>query len=135
MASAWATLTWWEELQRGQDFRGGTHIVGEQQQGGHIGLLTSGLPVLAFSHLEKWPEKHETNATVPVSLHYWAGARAAAGVGGGNRGPTVAEALRLACDERSDPHFDKVIQASSVLIDGLSAHQEDLTATQCARKS
>jgi hypothetical protein len=38
-----------EELQRGQDFRGRTHIVGEQQQGGHIGLLTSGMPLLAFS--------------------------------------------------------------------------------------
>jgi sulfur-carrier protein len=32
----------------------------------------------------------------------------------------------LACDERSDPHFDKVIKASSVLIDGLTAHPADL---------
>ena len=68
----------------------------------------------------------ETNATVPVSLHYWAGARAAAGVAEEEIAARSAEALRLACDERSDPHFDKVIQASSVLIDGLSAHQEDL---------
>ena len=69
----------------------------------------------------------ETNARVPVSLHYWAGARAAAGVaeeGSGAR--SVAEALRLAYDERSDPHFDKVIKASSVLIDGLTAHPADL---------
>src|SRR4030095_10164977 len=29
-----------KELQRRQYFRGGTHIVGEHQQGGHIGLLT-----------------------------------------------------------------------------------------------
>ena len=67
----------------------------------------------------------ETNATVPVSLHYWAGARAAAVAEEEIAARSVAEALRLACDE-SDPHFDKVIQASSVLIDGLSAHQEDL---------
>jgi molybdopterin synthase sulfur carrier subunit len=70
---------------------------------------------------------HETNATVPVSLHYWAGAKAAAGVADEEiEARTVAEALQLACDERSDPHFAKVIEASSVLIDGLTAHQEDL---------
>jgi sulfur-carrier protein len=32
----------------------------------------------------------------------------------------------MACDERADPHFDKIIQASSVLIDGLTAHAGDL---------
>jgi sulfur-carrier protein len=69
----------------------------------------------------------ETNAIVPVSLHYWAGARAAAGVTEEEiEARSVAEALQLACEERSDPHFDKVIKASSVLIDGLTAHQEDL---------
>jgi sulfur-carrier protein len=69
----------------------------------------------------------ETNAKVFVSLHYWAGARAAAGVAEEEiEARSVAEALRLACDERSDPHFDKVIQASSVLIDGLTAHPADL---------
>jgi sulfur-carrier protein len=69
----------------------------------------------------------ETNAVVPVSLHYWAGARAAAGVAEEQiEARSVAEALRLACDQRSDPHFDKVIAASSILIDGLAAHPEDL---------
>jgi sulfur-carrier protein len=69
----------------------------------------------------------ETNAVVPVSLHYWAGARAAAGVAEEQiEARSVAEALGLACDQRSDPHFDKVIAASSILIDGLTAHPEDL---------
>ncbi len=69
----------------------------------------------------------ETNAMVSVSLHYWAGAKAAAGVAEEEiKARSVAEALRLACDQRSDPHFDKVIAASSVLIEGLTAHQEDL---------
>jgi molybdopterin synthase sulfur carrier subunit len=69
----------------------------------------------------------ETNATVPVSLHYWAGARAAAGVAEEEiRARTVAEALRFACDKRSDPRFDSVIKASSMLLDGLTAHPADL---------
>jgi sulfur-carrier protein len=64
---------------------------------------------------------------VPVSLHYWAGARAAAGVAEERiEAGSVAEALQLACDQRSNPRFDKVIAASSILIDGLTAHQEDL---------
>jgi sulfur-carrier protein len=69
----------------------------------------------------------ETNAVVSVSLHYWAGARAAAGVAEEQiEARSVAEALRFACDERSDPRFEKVIEASSVLIDGITAHQADL---------
>jgi sulfur-carrier protein len=69
----------------------------------------------------------ETNPMVPVSLHYWAAAKAAAGVAEEEiKARSVAEALRLACDQRSDPRFDKVIAASSVLIEGLTAHQEDL---------
>ena len=62
-----------------------------------------------------------------VSLHYWAGARAAAGVAEeAIEAHSVAEALRLACQQRSDPRFDRVIRMSSVLIDGRAAHQEDL---------
>lgn len=69
----------------------------------------------------------ESNATVPVCLHYWAGARTAAGVAEEEiEARSVAEALQFACDQRSDPRFDKVIKASSVLIDGLTAHQPDL---------
>jgi len=64
---------------------------------------------------------------VSVSLHYWAGARAAAGVAEeAIEAQSVAEALRLACQQRSDPRFDRVIEMSSVLIDGRTAHQEDL---------
>jgi sulfur-carrier protein len=70
---------------------------------------------------------------VPVSLHYWAGARAAAGVAEEEiEARSVAEALRFACDERSDPHFDRVIKASSVLIDGLAAHPADLERSLAA---
>ena len=69
----------------------------------------------------------EPNATVPVSLHYWAGAKAAAGIAAEEiQARTVAEAVRFACHRRSDPHFDRVIKASSMLIDGLTAHPADL---------
>jgi sulfur-carrier protein len=69
----------------------------------------------------------ESNAVVSVSLHYWAGAKAAAGVAEeAIEAQSVAEALRLACQQRSDPRFDRVIKVSSILIDGRVAHQEDL---------
>jgi molybdopterin synthase sulfur carrier subunit len=69
----------------------------------------------------------ESNAMVSVSLHYWAGARAAAGVAEeAFEAESVADALRIACQRRSDPRFDRVIRVSSVLIDGRTAHQEDL---------
>ena len=64
---------------------------------------------------------------VSVSLHYWAGARAAAGVAEEViEARSVAEALELACSARSNPRFDRVIRASSVLVDGRAAHEEDL---------
>jgi len=69
----------------------------------------------------------ETNPAVLVSLHYWAGARAAAGIAEEEiQARTVAEALQLASDKRSDQHFDRVIKASSMLVDGLTAHPADL---------
>jgi molybdopterin synthase sulfur carrier subunit len=69
----------------------------------------------------------ETNAMASVHLHYWAGAKAAAGVAEEViEALSVAEALRLACQDRSDPRFDRVVQLSSVLIDGRVAHLEDL---------
>jgi sulfur-carrier protein len=69
----------------------------------------------------------ESNAMVSVSLHYWAGARAAAGVAEEViEAQSVAQALHIARQRRSDSHFDRVISASSVLIDGRTAHQEDL---------
>ena len=64
---------------------------------------------------------------VSVYLHYWAGARAAAGVVEEQfEAQSVAEALRLACLAHSDPRFDRVIKVSSLLIDGRAAHQQDL---------
>jgi sulfur-carrier protein len=64
---------------------------------------------------------------VSVSLHYWAGARAAAGVVEEQiEAQSVADALRLACLARSDPRFDRVINASSMLIDGRAVHRQDL---------
>jgi len=69
----------------------------------------------------------ESSVMVFVSLHYWAGAKAAAGVAEEEiEARSVAEALQFACHQRSDPHFDRIVNASSVLIDGRTAHQEDL---------
>jgi molybdopterin converting factor small subunit len=69
----------------------------------------------------------EINAMVTVSVHYWAGARAAAGVSEEKiDARSVAEALAVARRQRSDPRFDRVLRVSSVLIDGRTAHQEDL---------
>ena len=62
-----------------------------------------------------------------VSLCYWAGARAAAGVESESVvATTVAEALRAAVEARSDPRFSRVVQACSLLINGVSAHPDDL---------
>jgi molybdopterin synthase sulfur carrier subunit len=64
---------------------------------------------------------------VTVSLHYWAGARAAAGVAEELiEAQSVAQAIQIARRQRSNPRFDRVIKASSILIDGRAAHQEDL---------
>lgn len=71
----------------------------------------------------------ETNAMATVSLHYWGGARAAAGVAEETiEAATVAEALEIAKRRRTDPRFDRVLAVSALLIDGLSAHQADLQA-------
>jgi molybdopterin synthase sulfur carrier subunit len=62
-----------------------------------------------------------------VSLHYWAGARAAAGLETETvSADSVAEAIDTVVARRQDARFALVIKASSVLIDGLTAHPEDL---------
>ena len=62
-----------------------------------------------------------------ISLHYWAGARAAAGFDQEViEAETVAAALQRAADEHDDRHFERVLRASSLLIDGLTAHPADL---------
>lgn len=64
----------------------------------------------------------------PVSLHYWAGAKAVAGTAEETvQAETVAQALEIASGRRADPHFDRVIRASALLIDGSTAHPDDLS--------
>jgi molybdopterin synthase sulfur carrier subunit len=63
---------------------------------------------------------------VLVSLHYWAGARAAAGVEAESIQTTsVADALRQAQAAR-DLRFSRVVQACSLLVDGVAVHPGDL---------
>lgn len=70
----------------------------------------------------------ETTAMPRVHLHYWAGARAAAGTASEEvEAPTVREALALASAGR-DAAFGRVVAACSLLVDGLAAHQADLDA-------
>jgi molybdopterin synthase sulfur carrier subunit len=64
---------------------------------------------------------------VTVSLYYWAGARAAAGVEVERfEAETVAGALDQARAGRRDPRFDRVLSVSSLLVDGLVARAADL---------
>lgn len=64
---------------------------------------------------------------VLVLIHYWAGARAAAGVAAETvQAPTVAAALDQAVQRRPDPHFSRVVRASTVLVDGTVVRGTDL---------
>lgn len=61
-----------------------------------------------------------------MSLYYWAGARAAAGVAHEEvEADSIAEALELVCGWRG-PEFRRVVGACSLLVDGLAAHPEDV---------
>ncbi|HEY5821639.1 MAG TPA: MoaD/ThiS family protein [Propionibacteriaceae bacterium] len=65
-----------------------------------------------------------------VHLHYWAGARAAAGmVEETVSAATVEDALRQVSDRRANPHFERVIRASTLLIDEVPAREADLSRT------
>ena len=67
---------------------------------------------------------------VTVSLHYWAGAKAAAGVDEeAVEAASVAAALEVARDRRKDLRFEKILAVSSILVDGQLARAEDLAAT------
>lgn len=69
----------------------------------------------------------ENTAMASVSFHYWAGARAVAGVEEeAFQADTIAAALRQATENRPDPRFSSVIKACSLLIDGVTAHPSDL---------
>ena len=64
---------------------------------------------------------------VSVSFHYWAGARAVAGVEEESfQADTIADALRQATENRPDPRFSSVVKACSLLVDGVTAHPADL---------
>lgn len=69
----------------------------------------------------------DTTLMAGISVHYWAGAKAAAGVEMERfEADSVSAALEQARDARGDPSFDRVLKMSSVLIDGVAAHREDL---------
>src|SRR4051794_23542120 len=68
----------------------------------------------------------ETTAMAPVHLHYWAGAKAAAGTAEETvEAASVREALELVCASRGAA-FRRVVRACSLLIDGLAGHDGDL---------
>ncbi|CAA9308855.1 MAG: hypothetical protein AVDCRST_MAG48-1891 [uncultured Friedmanniella sp.] len=70
----------------------------------------------------------DTTAMPSVHLHYWAGARAAAGTASEEvDAATVREALALVAARR-DARFARVLGACSLLVDGLAAHEDDLRA-------
>lgn len=64
---------------------------------------------------------------VTISVFYWAGAKAAAGVEMERfEAGDVASALRAAQSARADPRFDRVLSVSSVLVDGLVVRGSEL---------
>lgn len=67
----------------------------------------------------------DTTAMATVSFHYWAGARAAAGtelesVAAG----TLGQAIEEICARRTDPHFARVVRASTLLVNGTAARSD-----------
>jgi len=61
-----------------------------------------------------------------VHLHYWAGAKAAAGTAEETvEAASVRAALERACADRT-PRFRRVVAACSLLVDGVAAHEADL---------
>lgn len=62
-----------------------------------------------------------------VRLHYWAGARAAAGVEEDTvTASTIAEALAAAAAARTDQRFAKILSGCTLLLDGRALHPSDL---------
>jgi len=73
---------------------------------------------------------HDTTPMVTISLYYWAGAKAAAGVASETvEAATIEMALRQVRDLHADPRFDRVLRASSLIVDGQVVHDPDLTRT------
>ena len=70
----------------------------------------------------------DTTGMPLIRLHYWAGARAAAGVEEDQlEAESVQAALDLACRDR-DAHFARVLGLSTILIEGVAAHPAALRA-------
>jgi molybdopterin converting factor small subunit len=64
---------------------------------------------------------------VRVSLHYWAGAKAAAGVERETvEAATVADAVAIAGQRHGDPRFVRILNASSVLMEDRVLRGDDL---------
>ncbi|SEP58526.1 ubiquitin family protein [Microlunatus flavus] len=62
-----------------------------------------------------------------VTMNFWAGARAAAGTATeAVEAGSVAEALALVLEQHADARFTRVVRASSLLVDGVSASGEAL---------
>jgi molybdopterin synthase sulfur carrier subunit len=62
-----------------------------------------------------------------VTLNFWAGARAAAGTPSESvTAATVADALDAVLTRHDDPRFTRVIRASSLLVDGVTASADTL---------
>jgi sulfur-carrier protein len=69
----------------------------------------------------------ETTAMVSVCLHYWAGAKAAAGVERETvEAATVAEAMAAAARRHGDPRFARILNVSSVLMENRVLRGDDL---------
>jgi molybdopterin converting factor small subunit len=75
------------------------------------------------------------STNIEVTLRYFAGAGAAAGIEAEHvtlpAGSTVANALAEACDRRG-PALARVIAASSVLVDGTHQHTRETPLTNGA---
>ena len=62
-----------------------------------------------------------------VDFFYWAGAKAAAGTASESvSARSVGEAIEAVTATRSDTRFSRVVQVCSFLIDGTTAHPDDL---------
>jgi sulfur-carrier protein len=67
---------------------------------------------------------------VSVCLHYWAGAKAAAGVEKETvEAATVAEAVAIAAQQHGDSRFARILNVSSVLMENRVLHGDDLGKT------
>ena len=63
---------------------------------------------------------------VSICLHYWAGAKAAAGVERETvEAATVAEALAMAAQRHGDPRFTRILNVSSVLLENRVLRGDD----------